>query len=265
MSMTGSDAEEGLDAKLIAAVKANDAAAATELLALGANPDARAVNESALLFTAVGHKNPALVKLLAEKSRQVNLQDSCDFTPFTQAVRLGLPEIAHILLDHGAQPFPPGKGADYALDWAIANKLYDVAERILKEGGWPDRMFKGGPVLVLAAEQGDLKLAEACLKAGGSVARADPKNGYTALHVAAKKGDAEFIRFLLGRGAPEEAADTLGQTPLDWARNAGRDNILRGIISAREMQAAAKELTDGLKEGLAVRRPYRLKRGAGPA
>ncbi len=41
--------------------------------------------------------------------------------------------------------------------------------------------------------------------------------GETVLHTAARNGDAEFVRYLLGRGADPRAVDDLGDTPLDNA------------------------------------------------
>lgn len=263
MGARDSTAQDGLDADFIAAVKADDVAAAQALLDAGADPDARLPNERAPLYTAVGNKSVAMVRLLAPRSRNINIQDSCDFTPFTQAVRLDLEEIANVLLDNGAQPCPSGKGADYPLDWAIACKRYALVTRILKESRWPDRLFKGEPVLVTAAESGDLELARACLAAGGRVDRAGPKSGATALHVAAKKGDAAFIVLLLDSGASGDARDAEDRTPFDWARFAGREKIFAGIIAEREMRAAAKSLTQGLDADFPVKRPLRLRRDHG--
>jgi len=48
----------------------------------------------------------------------------------------------------------------------------------------------------------------------------EPGTGRTALHQAALRGDQQFIRFLLLRGANRQAIDAAGHTPLEVAEMA---------------------------------------------
>lgn len=251
------DAENSLDHLLVAALKAQDAALVESLLAQGADADARVQNERQPLFLAVESKNLELVKLVAAQSKDVNIQDDCDFTPFTQAVRLELKDIAHALLDNGASPFPAGKGAGIPLDWAISCKQYGLVLRMLSSQ--PDALYKGAPVLVYAAEHGDMELAKACLTAGASINLGDAENGYTALHVISRQSNAaEFLRLLIDAGADENKADARGRTPAEWALHAGNEDVFRRVIIEREMRKASVALTEGLQDAMTVRPPIRL-------
>jgi ankyrin repeat protein len=255
-AMQNRDIHDDLSRRLGAALKEQNAAAVDALLRQGAPVDSWAAEVRPPLFMAVETKNPELVKLIAAHSKNPDTQDSCDFTPFTLAVRLGLPEIAHILLDGGASAFPSGRGAEYPLDWAIACGQYGLIGRMLT--AWPDRNFKDKPLLVHAAEQEDRALAEVCLKAGAGIDRSERTNGYTALHVAARRGDEGFIRFLLDRGANAEAPDALGQTPVDWAASFGKEKVIKQLLLERDMRRVALEMTEGLRDAMTVSPPYQL-------
>lgn len=54
----------------------------------------------------------------------------------------------------------------------------------------------------------------------------------TALHLAASESQAEAVRFLLRHGARPDAADRWGHTPLDDARRAGADEVVRILAEA---------------------------------
>jgi ankyrin repeat protein len=260
-TMQNGVAENNLADKLAAALRARDAAAVDSLLRQGAPVDSWNIDGHAPLFLAVESKRPVLVQMVATRTGNIDVQDSCDFTPFTQAVRLNLPEIAHILLDHGASPFPSGRGAEYPLDWAVSGNQYGLIKRML--ASWPDRHYKEAPLLLYAAEHADEELAKACIDAGAGINRGERKNGHTALHVAAKKGNISFIRLLIGAGADEHATDVRGQTAMDWARNAGHEKVIARAIMERDMHRAALAMVEGTQDDLIVRPPVQLKRSPG--
>lgn len=249
--------DQDIDQRLIAALKAQDVQAVEELLKQGADADARVQNERAPLFMAVESKNLALVKLVAACAKDVNIQDDCDFTPFTQAVRMELQDIAQALLDNGALPFPPGRGSHIPLDWAIFRGQHAITARLLSAG--PDCLYKERPVLVYAAEQGDIALAQVCIAAGADVNLSESKNGNTALHLAARRGDAPFIQLLIQSGASEHVEDAQRSTALDLARSSGNGRIFESIILERDMRRAAVALTEGAPEKIAVGRPLKLQ------
>lgn len=249
--------QEEHDRQLLGAVRARDLAAAQDCLARGANPAAR-LEDTYALFAAMENNDPAMIRLLAPRVAHIDTTDACDFSIFTHAVRKNLAEAAETLLECGASPFPPGRGAEYALDWAVANKMYGVITAMLKASGFPNRAYKDEPLLVHAVRNDDLPLAEACLAGGVDINRGERKHGYTALHVAAREGNEMFMRWLITRGARADVTANGTQTPFDWA--GGHETTLRRIVNERDMKEAARALKEGLPENLRVRPPVRFRK-----
>ena len=98
------------------------------------------------------------------------------------------------------------------------------------------------PLLQIAAEQGDLAMAEMLLRKGE---KADQRNrDGTPLHFAAKEGRAEMIRFLISNGAdPNASTDALlmplpsgggtvaHDTPLCLAVVNGQEESVRALLA----------------------------------
>ena len=254
--MPPANEQDNLNSQLLTALRAKDVPAVQALLDAGADANARLTNEQSFLSVAVETGDAKVTALIAAHTKYLDLSDSCDFTAFTAAVRNNRADVAHALLNAGASPFPPGKGAEFPLDWAVANKMYDVIEQMLKKSGWADRMYKDEPLLVYAAKQDDLALAQACLTAGVNVNRGDAKSGCTALHIAARKGSETFISLLLENNASLEVTANGTQTPFDWA---GNSHVLRMLVAERDMRETARSMTEGTADAITVRPALRLK------
>lgn len=61
----------------------------------------------------------------------------------------------------------------------------------------------------------------------------DRSTGETALHIVAKRGNALYARFLLGKGADANARDPRGNTPLLAAVDANAGSVIDALIAAR--------------------------------
>lgn len=89
--------------------------------------------------------------------------------------------------------------------------------------------------LIFAAGEADSARVMALLAAGTDVA-ARSKDGETALHVCAIKGDAEITKALLAHGAEVDArtprGQTLWMTPLMWATYGGHAAMVQLLLEA---------------------------------
>lgn len=66
----------------------------------------------------------------------------------------------------------------------------------------------------------------------------EPKEGYSALHVAAMKNDIEMCRFLLEHGARPDVRDGMGCTPAMRAAEQGYEAILEILATANASMTA---------------------------
>lgn len=260
--MPASDDQVKLNAELSAAIDARQADVVEALLTTAADANGGRLNDQPLLLKAIETDDARIVGLVAARTQYLDTTDSCDFAPITHAIRNKRAAAAHALLDAGAKPFPPGKGEEFALDWAVGNKMYDVITRMLAASGWPDRLYKDEPLIVYATRNNDLDLARACLAAGVNVNRGERAHGFTALHVAARNGAADFIRLLLENGARLDVMANGTQTPFDWA---GDDNTLRLLVTEQHMREAARAMTEGTTDAITVNRPMQLRKTTAPA
>jgi ankyrin repeat protein len=113
-----------------------------------------------------------------------------DQTPLVAAIQSQSPEIMRLLIDRGANP----------------------NLRALADDDSP-----GTPPLVAASARSS-EMARLLMLKGADV-NAPTRNGVSALHFAASRGDLELVRELIARGARTDSKDKLsGKTPLDWAQ-----------------------------------------------
>ena len=76
--------------------------------------------------------------------------------------------------------------------------------------------------LTKAAAAGDVGALAAALRGGAAIDAVDPACGGTALHVAAKRGEAAAVAHLLDAGADRTAKDAAGATARERAADDGK-------------------------------------------
>lgn len=117
---------------------------------------------------------------------------------------------------------------------ACASGNLDRVEFLLKQGVPVDGVGRFSPMgalrtrpLIAAAAFGRLSVVARLIKAGASVEAADESEfGINALGVAAWRGHLEVVRLLLANGAHINFTDKLTDTPLGYARQAKRNDIV---------------------------------------
>jgi ankyrin repeat protein len=183
------------DPQLVAAVKAGNSGAARALLDKGADANSTGPDGFPVLDIAITEQHNDIVALLIAKGADVN-------RPFQGASPLALAQMS------------ANSAAFDALRKANARPSdYDLAREELRKRGI--RNFKQG--LVDAIAKGDLKLLAVFLRASLDV-NEPIFNGVTPMHVAAKDGSPETIRFLAQCGANVNARTKAGAPVLFLAR-----------------------------------------------
>ncbi len=121
-------------------------------------------------------------------------------TPFLLAARSADLEAMRLLLEHGADPLTTTKGGNTAL--TLASGV------VFLEGGFGQ--FEGPP------KSDVLEAVQLLLELGADVNTGN-SGGQTALHGAVYRAADDVIRFLVEAGAPTDAEDAAGRTPLRLA------------------------------------------------
>jgi len=197
----GADVKASSGAGLTALHLAADDPAKTRLLLdAGADVDAASqLSRTPLLVAASTSTGADVVRQLLAKGANVNVADTSGVTPLIAAANANNREVVELLLARGA----------------------DVHASA--------RTGQPSTPLMAAAINGDVALVRTLLsrKADVAVVSADRtgnvKNGpvrygtITALHAAVTSGRPEVIELLLNAGAPVDATDARGMTPLMWA------------------------------------------------
>lgn len=147
---------------------------ARQLLALGADPNAR------------------IAKELEDQPRQRSTGGT-GATPFLNAARVGDAELMRVLVEHGADPLLPTDDNTTPLMAAAGVDVYPGTEPGTNEEVTEAFMF--------------------VLELGGSIHTVNVK-GDTALHGAATRGANPIVQMLVERGACLDATNDAGHTPL---------------------------------------------------
>ncbi len=177
-------------ARLNAAIYKDESDMVQTILSAGIDPNHRPPGSFAKtpLVQAVGWSNFRAAQLLIAAGADVNLPSGSDGPPAHAAILERETEILTLLLDRGADPNAPSPRNKTLLHAAIFYSNIEATRILL--------------------ERDDVR---------ARVNIADD-SGWTPLHRAYQRGNAEIIRLLLDAGADPNARDTNGRLPSDMKR-----------------------------------------------
>ena len=197
-------AQSGLPETLFQVAAGGTAQQARDLLAQGAELEARNTAGATPLLVATHHNNVSVARVLIEAGANVNAKDSINDSPYLYAGARGHNEILALTLQHGA-------------DLTSTNRY-------------------GGTALIPAAERGHVHTVDMLIQAGVKVDHINRLH-WTALLEAIILGNGgrahtEIVQLLLNAGADPNLADGDGVTPLQHARRRGYAQIEQLLTKA---------------------------------
>ncbi len=218
------------------------------------------------LMDAVWHKRAGVVSALLDAGANLDAQGRLGYTALDIARRDGLEEIV-ALLERRAAEIRAIEGRQRLMAAVVAGEFEGVRSAI-DAGADVDALSPDGfTPLMVAAQQGDARIARILIEAGASARILDPLmratpghkagyrghaeaarvlvelsdldldaqgpyNGYTALHDAVWHGHADVAQILVDAGARLDIEGLDGRTPLDMAVEYGYPEIEAALRAA---------------------------------
>ncbi|MFZ5979648.1 MAG: ankyrin repeat domain-containing protein [Candidatus Zixiibacteriota bacterium] len=199
------------------------------LLARGADIDIRSGSGSTPLHGAAFYGHADMVRLLLEKGARIDIANAGGYTALLSAGAGNHGDIVRMLVERGAEVNVVGNDRRTALYQAVWNADADLVKFLLEHGArtdFPTDLGVSLPFFATAYRGAEFGLM---LTGQASDFRETDVQGLTMLHYSAARGFVEQVRMLLERGADINAVDSLGRTPLFYARLWGYD-VVAGIL-----------------------------------
>jgi uncharacterized protein len=204
---------------LIWAAHRNDAETAALLLRAGA--DVKAANDygATALYAAAANADPEIAAMLLAAGADADAHLLSGETPLMEAAGRGNLETVRVLLSRGADPNArEANGGQTALMWTISEQHSAVTAELVRRGADVHaRSNTGFTALMFAARVGDADSARVLIGAGAKANDVMPKTGLTPLIIAAATGRTQVAALLLDKGANPDAVAADGFTPLHYA------------------------------------------------
>lgn len=202
------------------------------LLASNANVAAVTTANRFALVTAAHQGFDTIVSLLIAHGAPIDM-DCGKGTPLVHACMGGHTSVVQLLLNAGADA-----SSSNAIHTAASLGHAAIVDALLAAGADADSCWDGVSVLYAALTA---PVVKRLIDAGASVNCCHPKNGRTALGIAAERGDLEVCKALLAGGA-----DAHLDKPQEWARKKGFADIVR-LFQADEDSGVARFVKDVAK------------------
>lgn len=196
------------------------------LIQKGADVNAKAKSGQPVLFYAVNGGNADVVRLLLAKGAVCTYNANEGWTLLhTAAWGTSLP-IVQMLLDKGLAADAKSASGRTPLQSACLGGDKGIVDLLIRRGADVNSCSQDGACpLGLATTAGNTDAVALLLKAGARVDIHLKEADRTPLHVAGAKGFGDIAAMLIDKGAPLDARDHRGATPLDLARRYSQKKI----------------------------------------
>ena len=192
---------EGADLRLVEAVRNQDQQQVRTLLNQKADVNARAGDGSTALLWAAHWSDIETAGRLIRAGADANTANDFRMTPLSEACTNGSLALVDLLLKAGANPNTPvGTGVPPIMTCARSGSA-DAVKRLIAGDADVNAKEPGQnqTALMWAAAEHHPAIVRSLIEAKADL-QAHTKNGFTALHFAAREGDIESARLLLAAG-----------------------------------------------------------------
>jgi ankyrin repeat protein len=210
-----------VDSRLIEAARRQDAKTVRTLLSQKPNVNARSSDGSTALLWLAHWNDLETAALLLSAGADANAANDFHMTPLSQACTNGSAEFVRLLLKSGANPNTPIATGETPLMTCAKTGTVDAVRRLIEFGAMVNATepAQNQTALMWAAAERHPDVVSALISGNGAHAdlKAHSKQGFTAMHFAARVGDLDSVKLFLAAGVDvniETTAGTAGYTPL---------------------------------------------------
>lgn len=215
---------EGENALHFVARKPNQEAIVTYLMQKGVNTNQVDKQGNTPLIRAASQKDLSVIKMLAEKTQDINHVNAKGESALTMAVRLSSAPVVGYLLSKGAKPLVDREGKNLAYhlvqSYRAADQDFTAKMDLLEQNGvdFATPQKDGSTLYHVAVGKQEIGLLDS-LKKFGIDLNATDKDGMTALHKAAMIAkDDKILKYLMAGGANPRIKTEFDETAFDLAR-----------------------------------------------
>lgn len=169
-------------------------------------------DDDPIIFAAIRGRNVEMVKyMLNSPEFSVSSTDFMGDTPLLVAAELGDTMIMRLLLAAGADPKTSDKFGNLVIHRVAEFGHVEAMKLLLASGSDINERTVETKVALAGVAGVDHQLRSAIEGAGGSLVE-----GAQAIHIAAREGNVEMVKFLIASGADPESKNAEGTTPLGY-------------------------------------------------
>jgi uncharacterized protein len=186
---------------LVEAARNQDQKALRALVSQKADVNARSSDGSTALLWAAHWNDPDTADLLLRAGADANIANDFGMTPLSQACINGSGALVHSLLKAGANPNTPIDTGETPLMTCAKTGSGDAVRMLVEYGAAVDAKepTQNQTALMWATAEHHPDVVKALIEAHADL-KATTRQGFTALHFAARVGDLETVKLLLAAG-----------------------------------------------------------------
>lgn len=197
------------------------------LLVHGADQSLRNERGRTPLYKAVMWGRAGRARELLDYGGDMEAIDHEGWSVLFGAVLKGNVELTEELCKRGAGVDRRDRSGQTTLHYSVSQNRREVVEVLVAAGADVNLLSKGETPLCRAVSKGSLDLVKYLIEHGADVKVPSPGyGGAVPLHLAAIGKSRSILTALLEAGSPTDVSDEMGRTPIDWAKEGGRGEMV---------------------------------------
>lgn len=200
----------------------------------GAVLDARDASGRTAVIYAVSNGQMACLRALLKRKASVRIADNSGNTPLAYAAAYHKPSAIEVLHVAGARLDDVNVRGQSALYIAMSRRSLASAQVLLNRGArLSDKNTSANDMLALAIRTGDVPLIDVVIRRGGNVRELERQKGFSLVWLTPPTVNVDLLRLLVRHGMDVNFRGNDGRTPLMYAAQAGRSEIVKLMLELR--------------------------------